>query len=516
MKRLFIMACVAIAALPLAAQETYENAKVATQDLNGTARYVGMGGAMDALGADISTISSNPAGIGLFRSSSFSASLGVVSQADSHNGIGANATHLSFDQMGFVIAMPGELEDELFLNFGFNYHKSRNFNQILSAADRLDNASQNKQTWAKQLNELLFPVFSDMSPDFDNPYAACSQLDDIYAKYLNYDSSVNTWSYDPATGYTMNRDHWGYIADYDFNISGNIKNRFFLGMTVGIHDVNYRHYSEYAEQLEGYDLTVSDERRIDGAGFDIKAGFIFRPIEASPFRVGVSVASPIWYDLKTANYTYVTDGSLTQNNNEAYKFNLYTPWKFGLSLGHTIGNNIALGAVYEFADYNTLDTRYKTDEYYDSWTGSYYEDTESDRVMNAHTRRTLKGVSTLKLGVEYKPVDDFAVRFGYNYVAPMFADGAYKDGTLNSAGSYYSSTTDFTNWKATNRLTCGLGYTTGKWILDAAYQFSAQKGGFMPFNYYEDAYDPSYDNACNEVEVKNNRHQFLFTATYKF
>lgn len=42
------------------AQETYDNAQLANKDLNGTARYVGMGGAMEALGADISTIGTNP------------------------------------------------------------------------------------------------------------------------------------------------------------------------------------------------------------------------------------------------------------------------------------------------------------------------------------------------------------------------------------------------------------------------------------------------------------------------
>ena len=36
----------------VSAQETYDNAQLATKDLNGTARYVGMGGAMEALGAD--------------------------------------------------------------------------------------------------------------------------------------------------------------------------------------------------------------------------------------------------------------------------------------------------------------------------------------------------------------------------------------------------------------------------------------------------------------------------------
>ena len=38
------------------------------RDLNGTARFVGMGGALGALGGDISTIGTNPAGIGIYRS----------------------------------------------------------------------------------------------------------------------------------------------------------------------------------------------------------------------------------------------------------------------------------------------------------------------------------------------------------------------------------------------------------------------------------------------------------------
>ena len=66
MMKKFLFAAIALATvMPVAAQETYEVAEVSTQDLNGTARYVGMGGAMEALGADISTISTNPAAIGL-------------------------------------------------------------------------------------------------------------------------------------------------------------------------------------------------------------------------------------------------------------------------------------------------------------------------------------------------------------------------------------------------------------------------------------------------------------------
>jgi len=515
-KNFYILAALAFVAMPMAAQETYENAKLAQDDLNGTARYVGMGGAMDALGADISTIGSNPAGIGLFRSSSVSGSFGLVSQQDADNFANGKKTNMSFDQIGVVIA--GRSGASSFLNFAFNYHKSKNFDFILQAADGLDNASQNKLTYAKQKNGLLYQTDANGVPNFGSPYISCNQLDDIYARNLNYDTDENTWYYDPATSYTLNRAHWGYIGEYDLNISGNIKDRVYLGLTMGIKDVNYRHYGEYTEQLDGFSMQVGDERRIDGSGVDIRLGAIVRPVETSPFRIGLSVATPTWYSLTSQNNTYVTDGNLTVSNGEAYDFRIYTPWKFGVSLGHTIGNYLALGASYEYADYSSIDTRYNTGSYYDYWDGmaDYYETSESDVEMNRHTSETLKGVSTLKLGLEYKPSPEIAVRFGYNYVSPMYNEDGFKDGTLSSDGSYYSSATDYTNWKSTNRITCGIGYSIGKMNLDVAYQYSATNGKFSPFMNYVDNDDISEDNVANQVDVSNKRHQLLFTVGYKF
>ena len=74
------LAAAALVAVPAFAQETYLDTKLVENDLNGTARYVGMGGAMEALGADISTISTNPAGLGLFRKSQVTLSGGLLMQ----------------------------------------------------------------------------------------------------------------------------------------------------------------------------------------------------------------------------------------------------------------------------------------------------------------------------------------------------------------------------------------------------------------------------------------------------
>ena len=88
------------------AQNQYDVARFIDDDLNGTARFVGMGGAMSALGADISTIRTNPAGIGLFRGNDVSVSFGFNNNQAKSDWEGVSSTEkrtkMSFDQAGFV------------------------------------------------------------------------------------------------------------------------------------------------------------------------------------------------------------------------------------------------------------------------------------------------------------------------------------------------------------------------------------------------------------------------------
>ena len=63
---MYAVACSVLCGAQAMAQTAYDAVRYAGDELNGTARFVGMGGAMGALGADISVIGTNPAGIGLF------------------------------------------------------------------------------------------------------------------------------------------------------------------------------------------------------------------------------------------------------------------------------------------------------------------------------------------------------------------------------------------------------------------------------------------------------------------
>lgn len=543
MKKIFFSACLLSLFMAHAhAQETYENTKLLDNDLNGTARYVGMGGAMEALGADISVINSNPAGIGLFRRSSGSVSFGLVSQDGASSFKYGNKTNASFDQAGFVYSMRDGRRT--FINFGFNYHKSKNFDYILNAASGLNGASQHKLSYMKALaNENNL---DKTSSGWRGKFAYTSQLDNLYYNTLMMTSS-DGFFYNDASRYEFGRAETGYIGEYDFNTSVNVNDRVYLGITIGIHDVHYTGHSLYNEALVNLnnqtvgDITVNDERRITGTGYNASFGIIFRPVDASPFRIGLSVTTPTWYDLKTSNYTYLINNTKADGGGklqgdypnyttgESYEFKLFTPWKFGVSLGHTVGNYLALGASYEYADYSRLDTRVNDGYDVDYW-GDVYEHSSSDEPMNRHTRETLKAVSTLKIGAEAKVMPNLAVRAGYNYVSPMFKKEGYKDGNIDSYGSNYSSATDYTNWEATNRYTVGVGYTLGKMSFDLAYQYAQTNGKFHPFadSYLDYTYPgqdsngndvtmtESLDNYANAVKVSNKRNQLLLTLTYRF
>lgn len=543
MKKIFFSACLLSLFMAHAhAQETYENTKLIDNDLNGTARYVGMGGAMEALGADISVINSNPAGIGLFRRSSGSVSFGLVSQDGASSFKYGNKTNASFDQAGFVYSLRDGRRT--FINFGFNYHKSKNFDYILNAASGLNGASQHKLSYMKALaNENNL---DKTSSGWRGKFAYTSQLDNLYYNTLMMTSS-DGFFYNDASRYEFGRAETGYIGEYDFNTSVNVNDRVYLGITIGIHDVHYTGHSLYSEALVNLnnqtagDITVNDERRITGTGYNASFGIIFRPVDASPFRIGLSVTTPTWYDLKTSNYTYLINNTKADGGGklqgdypnyttgESYEFKLFTPWKFGVSLGHTVGNYLALGASYEYADYSRLDTRVNDGYDVDYW-GDVYEHSSSDEPMNRHTRETLKAVSTLKIGAEAKVMPNLAVRAGYNYVSPMFKKEGYKDGNIDSYGSNYSSATDYTNWEATNRYTVGVGYTLGKMSFDLAYQYAQTNGKFHPFadSYLDYTYPgqdsngndvtmtESLDNYANAVKVSNKRNQLLLTLIYRF
>lgn len=545
MKKITMIALAMFTAVGAGAQTIYDATNIAQKELNGTARFVGMGGAMGALGGDISTIGTNPAGIGIYRSNDAMLTFGYSMTGTESNYVGnkfeTNKNRWSFDNAGFVIASKiGNHTPLRYVNFGFNYHKSKSFyknmtmqglmgsidNQYVSQVRSMAQQATDAQNYVyNNYNQRLNWESKDIYQDNDAGWLGAVG----YQGSLLFENSQEGAPdfYDPyipseADAYFLSRERGG-IDQYDFNISFNVNDRFYFGVTLGAYDVDYNKYSLYDEMYayrwegdgqiyeEGYSLESFN--RIHGSGFDFKFGAIFRPIEDSPLRIGLAVHTPTYYKL-----TYTTGALLTSDlylpdeaGNESpvrttvdtysalggrdmdCDFKLQTPWVFNASLGYTVGNNLALGAEYEYEDYSSMKFKYP----------------EGDE-MTWETRQAdfnMKGVSTLRLGAEYKPIPAFSLRAGYNYSTAAYKKDAIKELPSNSI----NTDTDFANSKSMNTFTLGIGYRFSSFYADLAYKFDTYKSDFYPFyNDINGLVTPP------TTEVTNTRSKVLFTLGMRF
>lgn len=258
--------------------------------------------------------------------------------------------------------------------------------------------------------------------------------------------------------------------------------------------------------------------RIKGSGFDVKLGAIIRPFEYSPFRVGLAIHTPIFYslDYKTSaqvisdvmdvvtgeikGYDVRSWDNLPGKGDMILPFDFQTPWTYNVSLGYTVGKSLALGAEYEYQDYSSM--KFKDTE----GNSSAYEFENSTTSM-------LKGVSTVRLGLEYKVIPQFAFRAGYNYSTAAFHQDAFKDLAINSI----QTDTDFANSKSMSNYTLGIGYRGSMFYADLAYKFSTYKEDFYPFvNGYANEDGGVTIGSPEATKVTNTRSQVLFTVGMRF
>lgn len=521
MKKIGMVGALCIcAALGLQAQNHYDANRLMQTDLNGTARFVGMGGAMSALGGDISTIGTNPAGIGIYRSNDAVISFGFNRSNSesmfSGKQMNDGRTLGSFDNAGVIYSMKiGNKTDLRYVNFGFNYHKVKGFNKrMVMGGEYLTGVSQTDQM-ANQANGLPSSDFGRDNVWGINGIGWLSILG--WESYLIYEDEgadkKNTYVGFPSTslpyGDFRSRESGG-INSYDINLSLNIKDRVYLGFTLGVYDVDYVRRTWYRE---GFDYTEATGDRsfytlnnyfqTTGAGIDFKMGLIVRPFEDSPLRIGAAVHTPTIFHLKDLSeatlLSDVDDLNGTVKQYDVYtpdggaltEYDIVTPWKYNLSLGYTVGRKWALGAEYEFCNYGKAKIR-------------DYDGNEMGKGDGVFMNQ-LNKIHTLRVGAEFKPLPQLALRVGYNHSNASLRRGAFKVLPYEGPNSVRTDT-EFANTRAVNNYTAGIGYRWQAFYVDFAYQCKMYHEDFYPFDNVD----------LPATDVKNVRHQGLFTLGVRF
>ena len=505
-------------AAPIASQTVYDAAKIIDKDLNGTARFVSMGGAMSALGGDISTMNTNPAGIGIFRSSDIQTTFGLSNyhaKSSTLSGTFKNDdVRGDFDQIGFVYSNKiGNSTALRYVNIGFNYRRAKSFYGRQKFAGGLGDYTQTVQM-AQQADGIRYDAWDNA---FENSEIGWLSAIGYYGFVIDPvgENEEYVGMYDNGNG-LLEVEQRGYLDEYSFNLAFNVNDRVYLGVTVGAHDLHYKKFTYYEEvypgtQNEGYDL--SSWNHITGTGINFKLGAIVRPFEDSPFRFGLAVHTPTFYRLeyrtsaelnssvmdpadgKVYDTHVSTANELTVPGDMIRPFHFRTPWLFNVSMATTIGSQFALDAEYEYQDYAFMKFRDV-----DGFDGTF--SFEND------TRRMMKAVHAFKFGVEFKPVPAVGIRAGYNYRTSLFNDNAYKD------LPYYSiqTDTDYANIMDRHTITAGVGYRTNSFYADLAYKYDAYKSNLYPFVVQQG--NTIYPNTV--TKVTNARHQVLLTLGVRF
>lgn len=110
------------------AQGEMDAYKFSQYDLNGTARYLSMGGAFGALGGDISAMRTNPAGLAIYRSSEIVTTVSLSSIKTKTDWLSIEMddkkTRFNFDNIAYVGYFPtGNDEGVVGWNVGFAYNR---------------------------------------------------------------------------------------------------------------------------------------------------------------------------------------------------------------------------------------------------------------------------------------------------------------------------------------------------------------------------------------------------------
>lgn len=530
MKRMkhIILAVLLISGTQLNAQSYYDANRLMGQDLDGTARFISMGGAMSALGGDLSVMGTNPAGIGIYRSSDANVSFGFTNTTAKSNFQGlkmdTDKNSFSFGNVGFVIAMKnGDHTPLRFVNFGFNARTVKSFYRNMST-NGIYNYSQTQQ-FANMVNENSNIFGSFLSPEMllSNDAYVNSDKKVPWLGAMAYEAFLlpqegakeNYLSYFDSDKHRVDglyeSKEKGGIYAYDFNIAFNLYDRVYLGATIGAYDVDYERSSTYSEIFalnDGSDdgnYALTNRYKVEGTGVDFKLGTIVRPFEYSSFRIGASVTTPIYYrltehhtaflqyDNKDTKGTFVSGDAYPQNQNGGAlegrtEYKIRTPWKYNLSLGYTAGSQWAFGAEYEYMDYSSASMK--------------YDHGVKIAVENDYIDTYLKGVNTFRLGAEYRFVPEFSIRAGFNHVSSSIDEKAYMVLPIDAI----RTDTEYANGKAINNYTFGFGYRSNVFYADMAYKYQTQKDDFYAFDNTELA----------ATTITNNRHQLMLTLGVRF
>lgn len=478
-------------------------------EFGSTARFKAMGNANTSLGGDLSSITSNPAGLGFFNTSDAGLSFDYLNSKSDGSYYGTSTTgvkeNFSLSHAGAVFHMPVRSRVSrntgwLNFNIGIGYARTNDFNSTIDFIGE-NNTSSYTNFLSEAANDISYePAFGDWG--YNSYLLDFHEGEERYFPAASESFSNTQGNLDKRTG-NQSQTNIAFGANYS--------NKFYIGASIGIASFNYRKERRFDEigfmkdedvfrienpnshfldpEYEAYDfvnvdyeLSSSSVQKTNGTGFNGTLGVIYKP--DNMFQIGVSATTPTWYTV-TDDYSMYFDSWMVDPNTgselfnyasdeELYydEYNLRTPYRLNAGVSAIFTEGLITADV-EYVDYASMKIT------------SDYSDVNT--ISDQNIKDTYQSAVNFRLGGEYRLANEFLLRAGYNY-----RGNPYKEGLESTAQS----------------VSGGLGYRINNTYIDLTYVNQRYDMEYSPYQ--------SYDHPTNTASIENSRNNVFLTVGFKF
>ncbi len=481
------------------AQTDLDALRYSITGVQGTARNIALGNTMGTIGADFSSLSTNPAGIAKFSSTEFTlstaVSIGQTSGTYLNNSTDNSKAKFQLTNIGIIVSSKYLRENANKnwndLKFGIGLNRLANYNDEYYFGGYNEKNSLLDNYWEKLSDRNIIQSEDDARTKYPFDASIAYQLG-----LLTADSLGNIYT-------ATNNGHMQ--QDYSIKKSGGMdelaigfgsiyKDKIMIGASLGIPIINYNERVRLKEtdtKDSAFDLNSFSNETIlktTGAGFNIKFGIIAMPIKN--LRLSVAFQTPgILYmrdvyatnmEVDYASESYILTGESPEGISK-YKF--VQPWKFisGAGYIHKYG---LVSFEYELTDAGSSKFRLN---------GADTDSKSYENSVNQTVRQKYGILHTIKGGVEFK-FDPMRIRGGIQYRTSAYKSG-YAPENINTTSLTYSA---------------GIGYRGKNFFADIAYQQTSFKEIFSPYSIQTEAWRPA-----PSAVLTTKRPSIILTVGYK-
>ena len=476
MKRLLLILFLVYSLSPISYCQDVQ--RFSERHLMGTARYVGMGGAMTAVGGDPSAVMDNPAGLGLYRRNEITLSISeTIDRTQQAEGID------TYQSARF--AAPNIATIWVWGNP--NKQRGMIYSNVMLSANRL--ANFNREIVAKGTGLGMVPSICALTNGLDETYLQNKPWNDTeigWLSILGYETYLinpqvdslatdvlNQYQWTPAVDFTegsLSVSEVGYYDQYTLSWAGNISNQWYVGLSVNIPTLSYTKRTSHYETDRFQSAELKSMYHLSGVGVSGTIGLIYRPIQA--LRVGASFHTPTMMSLsiQTEGDMYSTvEGKKYEALTPAsgvVSSEMVSPLRTSVSIAGQIGNKGLIAVQYDYA--------------------------HSSEMEDVHT---------LRIGAEAQATRGLFLNAGYVYESSFMKN----DPVWMLGYNEIRTDMDYRYTQSSQYLSAGVGYRSDAVVAQLAYQYR-----------WQTVHQYASEMQLLPIEVGTQTHSIVATFAWRF